>query len=527
MTDPTTRRRPLFSIVTPVYEPPVDVLQEMIDSVLAQTFDDWELVLVDDVSPSEAVRDVLRRAAEHDQRITVIERAENGRIVAASNDAVDAANGEFVVLVDHDDLLTEDALQTVADAVADEPEVDYLYSDEDKIDANGAEYDAFRKPDWSPERLRGQMYTGHLSVMRTELVRRVGAFRAGFDGSQDHDLALRVTEQARAIVHIPEILYHWRVVPGSAAGDINAKPYAWEAGRRAVQEHLDRSGITGRADFGPHPGYYRVTRSADPEQLVSVIIPTRGGSGLVWGQRRCYVIEAVRSLVAKAGHDRYEIVVVYDTPTPITVLDELRDIAGERLVLVRFDEPFNFSAKCNQGYLASSGEVILLLNDDVEVISDDFLTQLIAPLAEPGVGMTGAHLSYSDGTVQHAGLVYRQQHFGHAFLGASPDDPGEFGALLVSREASGLTAACVALPRSVYEEVGGLCEELPGSFNDVDFSFKIRAAGYRLIWLAVVRLYHFESRTRDKTVHPWEHRFVLDRWETPARDYYLPTLAAP
>lgn len=519
--------RPLFSIVTPVYEPPLDVLQEMIDSVREQSFPDWELVLVDDVSPSPRVRTILREAARADSRITVIERSENGRIVAASNDGVNAATGEFLVLVDHDDLLPPEALQTVAEAVEAEPEVDYLYSDEDKIDENGGHYDVFRKPDWSPERLRGQMYTGHLSVMRTALVRRVGAFRPGFDGSQDHDLALRVTEQARTIVHIPEILYHWRVVPGSAAGDVNAKPYAWEAGRKAVGEHLQRSGIAGTAELGPHPGYYRIKRIADPEVLVSVIVPTRGGSGLVWGQRRCFVVEAVRSVVAKAGHDKFEIVVVYDLPTPPVVLAELREIAGDRLVLVPFDEPFNFSAKCNEGFLASSGEVILLLNDDMEVISDGFMEQMIAPLAEPGVGMTGAHLLYSDGTIQHAGLVYRQQHFGHAFLGAGADDPGAFGALLVSREASGLTAACIAVLRSTYDEVGGLCEELPGSFNDVDFSFKVRAAGFRLIWLADVKLYHFESRTRDKTVLPWEHHFVLDRWETPEKDFYLPTLAAP
>ena len=519
--------RPLFSVVTPVYEPPLDVLREMIDSVREQSFQDWELVLVDDVSPSPQVRTILREAARADSRITVIERSENGRIVAASNDGVNAATGEFIVLVDHDDLLPSEALQAVADAIEAEPAVDYLYSDEDKIDENGGHYDTFRKPEWSPERLRGQMYTGHLSVMRTSLVRRVGAFRQGFDGSQDHDLALRVTEQARTIVHIPEILYHWRVVPGSAAGDVNAKPYAWEAGRKAVGEHLRRSGIAGTAEFGPHPGYYRVNRSADPDVPVSVIVPTRGGSGLVWGQRRCFVVEAVRSLVAKAGHDKYEIVVVYDLPTPPAVLTELREIAGYRLVLVPFDEPFNFSAKCNEGFLASSGEVILLLNDDMELISDGFLEQMIAPLAEPGVGMTGAHLLYSDGTVQHAGLVYRKQHFGHAFLGAGADDPGSFGALLVSREASGLTAACIAVLRSTYDEVGGLCEELPGSFNDVDFSFKVRAAGFRLIWLADVKLYHFGSRTRDKTVQPWEHHFVLDRWETPEKDFYLPELAAP
>ena len=331
---------------------------------------------------------------------------------------------------------------------------------------------------------------------------------------------LRVTEQARRIVHIPEVLYHWRVVPGSAAGDVNAKPYAWEAGRRAVQEHLERSAIAGSAEFGPLPGFYRIRRTADPDLLVSVIIPTRGGAGLVWGQRRCFVVDAVASVLAKSGHDRLEIVVVYDTATPEPVLGQLREIAGDRLLLVPFHEPFNFSAKCNEGFLASSGDVIVLLNDDMEVISDGFLEQLIAPLAEPDVGLTGSHLFYSDGTVQHAGLVFRQGHYGHAFLGAADDDPGPFGAMLVNREVSGLTAACVALRRSTYDEAGGLCEELPGSFNDVDFSFKIRKLGYRLVWLAAVKLYHFESRTRDQTVREWEHRFVIERWDTPDRDYY-------
>ncbi len=521
---PREQTSPLFSIITPVYEPPIDVLREMIDSVRSQRFDDWELVLVDDVSPSVAVRRVLREAAAADSRILVIERATNGCIVAASNDGVRAATGEFIVLVDHDDLLAESALQSMADAIEANPFADYLYSDEDKIGAEGGCYDAFAKPDWSPERLRGQMYTGHLSVLRTELVRRVGGLHQGFDGSQDHDLALRVTEQARQVVHVPEILYHWRAVPGSAAGDVNAKPYAWEAGRRAVDEHLLRSGIPGRAEFGPLPGYYRVVRQADPDLLVSVVIPTRGGSGPVWGQQRCFVIEAVRSLIAKAGHDRYEIVVVYDDPTPPEVLRELRQLAGDRLVLVRFSEPFNFSAKCNVGYLASKGEVIVLLNDDVEVISEGFLEQLAAPLSEPDVGMTGTHLLYSDGTVQHAGLTFRQNHYGHAFLGAAADDNGPFGALLVNREASGLTAACIALRKSTYEEVGGLCEELPGSFNDVDLSFKVRGIGLRLVWLADVLLYHFESRTRDKTVRNWEHELVLSRWQTPQCDIYLPGL---
>ena len=520
----STPIRPFFSVVTPVYEPPLDVLREMIQSVRSQTFQDWEFVLVDDRSPSEDVRRVLRQAAIHDRRIRVIERAENGRIVAASNDAVAAACGEFLVFIDHDDLLAPTALEAVAAVIVREPLVDYIYTDEDKVDADGQHYNEFLKPEWSPERLRGQMYTGHLSVMRAELVRRVGGFHQGFDGSQDHDLALRVTEQARKVVHIPEVLYSWRVVPGSAAGDVNAKPYARDAGRRAVQAHLDRCGIPGRVSISDVPGCYRVERDPDLALLVSVVIPTRGGTGLVWGQRRCFVVDAVKSIIAKAGIDRFEVVVVFDPQTPKAVLEELREVAGDRLLLVPFDEPFNFSAKCNVGFLASSGDVIALLNDDLEVISDGFLGQLIAPLSERDVGMTGAHLLYGDSTVQHAGHAYVAGHYAHALQGTPQDDPGPFGILRINREVSGLTAACVALRREVYEEVGGFWEELPGSFNDVDFSFKIRAAGYRLVWLADVRLYHFESRTRDKTVQPYEHELILSRWGLPEQDPYLPGL---
>jgi GT2 family glycosyltransferase len=519
-------RAPLFSIVTPVYEPPLTVLREMIESIRAQSFRDWQLVLVDDVSPSHEVRMILREAAASDARITVIERMINGRIVAASNDGVNAAIGEFIVLVDHDDLLTLDALAKMARAIEAEPLVDYLYSNEDKVDGAGVHYDLFEKPEWSPERLRGQMYTGHLSVLRADLVREVGAFHEGFDGSQDHDLVLRVTEKARRIVHVPEVLYHWRVVPGSAAGDVNAKPYAWEAGRRAVGEHLRRVGIEGAAEFGPLPGYYRVVRAAEPDVLASIIIPTRGSAGLVWGERRIFVLDAVASVMAKAGHTRFEVVVVYDSATPAEVLDKLRVLAGDHLVLTEFNEPFNFSAKCNAGFLVSSGDVIVLLNDDVEAISQDFLAQLIAPLSEPDVGMTGARLLYSDGTIQHAGHVYAKDHYVHAYIGQSDDDYGDFGALLVSREASGLTAACVAMRRSVFDSVGGLCEELPGSFNDVDLSFKIRSLGFRLVWLADVRLYHFESKTRDSRVHPWEHHLVVGRWPTPDKDLYLPMIPA-
>ena len=519
---PAPGATPRFSIVTPVYNPPLDVLQETIASVLAQTFTDWEFLLVDDLSPDPGVRDVLHRAAAQDPRIRVIERAENGHIVKATNDGIDAARGEFIALLDHDDLLVPQALERMATAIAAVPEVDYLYSNENKVDDSGRFFHLFQKPPWSPERLRGQNYACHFSVLRTSLVREVGGFREGFDGSQDHDIILRVTERARRVVHVPRTLYHWRVIPGSAAGDADAKPYAWEAGRRAVQDQLDRLGIAGTVEFGPVPGTYRTVRRLNPSVRVSVVIPTRGDDGLVWGRRRVFVVEAVRSLLERGGHDNLEVVVVHDSSTPSAVLEKLKALATPDLQLIEYTHAFNFSQKCNIGVVASFGDVVVLLNDDVEIESDDFLVQLVAPLFEEGVGMTGARLLYADTTIQHAGLVFSRGHAHHAFAGQLRDSPGPNASLLVSRECTGLTGAAVALRREVYDEVGGLCEELPVNFNDVDLSMKISAAGYRQVWVSNATAFHFESRTRTPVVRDWERDLLCTRWVIPDDDLYLP-----
>ena len=510
----------MFSIITPVYDPPIDALEAMIRSVREQTHPDWELILVDDASPTDQVRQVLRDAADQDSRIRVLERPDNGGIVAASNDALQAARGEFIVLVDHDDLMVDVALEELTMVIR--SDVDYVYSDEDKIDASGLFYDHFRKPDWSPERLRHQMYTGHLSALRTSLVRDVGGFRPESEGSQDHDLVLRVTEQAREIIHIAKVLYHWRVVPGSAAGDMEAKPYAWIAGRQAVQDHLDRVGVQATAEFGDAPGLYRIQRSASLDHFVSVVIPTRGGTGLVWGERRCFVVEAVRSLLNHTEHKKLEIVVVYDLPTPQAVLQELRDIAGDQLVLVPFEGAFNFSKKCNEGFLASTGDIVVLMNDDVEVVSDAFIETLIGPLDESSVGMTGARLFFSDRTLQHGGHIYFGDVVFHSYFGWPDTAFGPFSALRLNREVSGLTGACIAIRREDYRLVGGMCEALPLSFNDVDFSKKLGGQGLRLLWMWEATMFHFESQTRDPRVKQEEIDFLFNRWEGPKWDRYAP-----
>jgi glycosyltransferase involved in cell wall biosynthesis len=512
--------RPYFSIVTPVYDTAIDVLTETIASVVEQPWRSWELILVDDKSPDERVREYL--ATITDPRIVVIERKNNGGISAASNDGIAAARGEFLVLLDHDDLLGRDALGIVARVLERNTDVDYLYTDEDKIDGDGVRFDPFLKPDWSPERLRAQMYTSHLSVMRLSIARAVGGFDSSCDGSQDHDLVLKVTERARRVYHVPEILYHWRALPQSTASSGDAKPYTWDAGKRAVGNHVARIGLDATVDRGPWFGTYAVHRRLSPERSVSVVIPTRGSSGTVGGVERVFVVEAVRSLLASTRHPLLEIVVVADDDTPPAVIDTLRDIAGDRLLVVPYSEPFSFSRKCNVGVLASSGEYVVLLNDDVEVIAENIVEELCAPLAQDDVGMTGAYLVYENGAVQHAGHLYANRGYSHAFSENRLGDPGLFCALMVDREVSGLTAACVALRRDVYERVGGLSEQLAVNFNDVDLSFKLRGAGYRLVWLNRATLYHFESQSREPRVEQWEIDRIRARWGVPVRDAYLP-----
>ncbi|WP_241988555.1 glycosyltransferase [Cryobacterium sp. TMT1-3] len=515
------RSEPLFSIITPVYNTPLDVLHDTIESVLAQTFSEWELILVDDKSPNPLVVQALLAASERDARIRVLARETNGGIVVASNDAIEVAQGEFLALLDHDDLLAANALQTVATAIESGFDVDYVYSDEDKVSPDGKFFDQFDKPDWSPERLRGQMYTGHFSVLRADLVRKVGNFRADFEGSQDHDLVLRVTENARHIVHIREVLYHWRVVPGSTAELAENKPYAWDAGVRAVDAHLERVGIAGHATHGPVPGTYRIEREPDLDKSVSIIIPTRGTAGEVWGENRVFLVDAVRSVLQTTNHRDLEIVVVFDADTPAEALADLAELAGDRLTLVPFFGTFNFSRKCNEGFLAARGEVLLFLNDDVQALSDEMVGNLIAPLNEPDVGMTGAMLYFEDGGIQHAGHLHHMGQFSHAYLGEPKGTYGAFSSLLINREASGLTAACIAMPRTVFQEVGGFSEMFPGNFNDVDLSKKVTQAGYRLVWLAQVELFHFESRSRNPLVHSFEEKMIIDRWAGPQRDPYL------
>ena len=505
---------PRFSVITPVYDTPTDVLGAMLESVHAQSFGDWELCLVDDCSPQPHVMETLERAAGEDPRIRVERRQANGGIVAASNDALAMAGGEFVALLDHDDELHPDALAHVHEALLANPEGDYVYTDEDKIDRAGHHTGPFFKPDWSPERMRTQMYSCHLSVFRRSLVEEVGGFDPEFEGSQDWDLVLRASERARAVLHVPRVLYHWRMLETSAAGGGEAaKPYAFEAGKRAIQAQCDRLGIEARVERDPEDaGVYHLQPALEREPLVSIVIPTAGQTREVRYERLVLVSHCVRSIVAGSSYENYEIVCVVDAGTDPTVLEELRELAGERLRLVEYDQPFSFSAKINAGAAASQGEHLLLLNDDIEVATPDWIGRMVMYSQIPEVGAVGGRLVLEDGRLQHIGVRFEDGLPGHPYHGFDSDFAGYANSVRVAGNCLAVTGACLMTRRELFERVGGLSDAFPVNYNDIDYCLKLHADGRRSVYDPDLTMYHFESSSRSSEVEEWEKELFRERW---------------
>jgi O-antigen biosynthesis protein len=516
---------PRFSIVTPVYDPPADVLRAMLRSVANQSYDDWELCLVDDCSTQPHVRQILEEAAAGDARIRVSYRATNGGIVAASNDSLTMASGEFVALLDHDDELHTDALRLVDQAITGEPEADYVYTDEDKIDDAGRRAFAFLKPDWSPERLRTQMYTCHLSVLRRSLVDDVGGFRAEFNGSQDWDLVLRVTERARRVVHVPEVLYHWRMLSTSAAGaGLEAKPWAYEAGARAIQAHCNRTGVEAVAEHDTEfSGIYHLLPRLRHQPPVSIVIPTGGQVRDVHGELVVLVSRCVESIVKISTYDNFEIVCVVDERADTEMLEGIRAIANDRLQVVSCRSPFNFSERINSGVLASEGEHVLLLNDDIEVVTPNWIERMVMYSQLPDVGAVGAKLLFGDDGLQHAGVILDEVGPGHIYRRFHRDHGGYFNMLKAANNFQAITGACLMSRRAVFDEVGGLSMLFPLNFNDIDYCLKLREQQLRIVLDPDTVLYHYESSSRPPDVSEWEIRLLQERHGKAVPDpYYNP-----
>jgi O-antigen biosynthesis protein len=484
--------QPLVSIVMPVHNPVVAWLEQAIVSVRSQIYSNWQLCIADDASTDPTVRSVLERWAQADPRIKLVFRTQNGHISAASNSALELAQGEWVALLDHDDVLAEHALYWVVGAINQHPTCRLIYSDEDKIDEHGVRSGHYFKCDWNPDLFYSQNMFSHLGVYHTALVREVGGFRVGLEGSQDYDLALRCTERVKPeqVHHIARVLYHWRMHADSTAHSVDAKPYAMMAGERAINEHLVRCGIDAKAEY---VGYgYRVHYALPAVlPLVSLIIPSRNNAKLL---RRC-----VDSILGKTTYTNYEILVVdngSDDRTTLRYLDQLA--RTQRVRVVRDARPFNYSALNNSAVKLVQGKVLGLVNDDVEVINPDWLTEMVSQAMRPEVGAVGARLWYSDDTLQHAGVVLGIHGVvGHVHRCVPRGDAGYCARASVLQSFSAVTGACLVVRKALYEEVGGLNEvELQVACNDIDFCLRLREVGYRNIWTPYAELYHHESASR-------------------------------
>lgn len=483
---------PLISLIVPVYQTPERWLRRCLDSVLQQAYPHWELCIADDASPDPRVAAVLREYAARDPRIRLALRDVNGHISEASNSALRLATGEFIGLLDHDDELRPHALLEMAEAIAARAEVGLLYSDEDKIDGDGRRFQPNFKPDWNPDLLRSQNYICHFTVIRTDLVRAVGGFRKGFEGSQDHDLFLRCAERLapEQIHHVPKILYHWRAVAGSTALERASKDYASAAGVRAVAEHLERTGTRARVEELPH-GHYRVAWPLpDPLPKVSIIVPTRDRLPLLRG--------CIESVLERTDYGRYEIVVVDNQSVEPDTLEYLRRLqAREGVRVLRYDAPFNYAAINNWAAARCDGELLALLNNDIEVDSPGWLAEMAGHALRPEIGAVGGMLYYPDRTIQHAGVILGIDGVAnHAFLHQPAGSPGYCARALVAQNLSAVTGACLVVRREAFERVGGLDEALAVAFNDIDFCLRLRDAGYRNVWTPFAELYHHESASR-------------------------------
>lgn len=505
---PDLEFRAIFSILTPVYNPSIRDLVDCFRSIRSQDYPHWEWCVVDDRSTDSRVWPLLRFFALRDSRVKVLRRKENGNISAATNDALALASGDYIIPVDNDDMLAVGALAAVNHTLAHNPNTDFVYSDEDKIDSTGRRFGTFQKPDWSPERLLCQNYCNHLSAIRTDLVRAVGGYRSEFDGAQDHDLLLRVAERDPKVVHIPSVLYHWRVSEGSTALDVSEKPAAVDAGRRAIQSAVERRGIRGEV-VSAGSWYHRVRREPKATPRVSLVVPTRGTAGSIWGLNRSYVTNLIESLDSTTTYPDLEVVVVADVDTPDHAVPQ--SSSNFDLVNVSFDEPFNFSKKCNIGALHSTGDIVIFVNDDVEPRSADWVETLVAHLEAPDVGAVGPMLLFDNHLVQSAGHINPGP--GQFAAGMSPLSPAAGGwPLVLNREVSGLTGACLAMRKDVFFSVGGFCELLPLNYNDVDLGFKLQMEGFRLVWTPDATLYHFESKSRETAVSDEEKEMLARHW---------------
>ncbi|MBZ0104047.1 MAG: glycosyltransferase [Sulfuricella denitrificans] len=484
---------PLISVLMPCFNPNPEWFREAIESVRNQLYPHWELCIADDASSNPAIRPILEDYARRDPRIRVVFRSENGHISASSNSALERVTGEFVALFDHDDLLPEHALFWVADAISRHPDAGVIYSDEDKFDPENGRFGPYFKSDWNADLFLSQNMVSHLGVYRTRLLREIGGFRTGLEGSQDYDLALRCIEQLepRQIIHIPRVLYHWRVHADSTAQSMEAKPYALLAGQKAIADHLARCGTAATVELGNPTGYRVRYALPTPLPLVSILVSIHNG---LESLRRC-----IGSITSRTDYAAYEILVIDNSTDDPAIQPYLESLSGKQNIRVlRGDQRLNNAALSNWAVEQASGELICLLDDTTEVITTNWLGELVSIALQPGVGAVGARLWYPDDTLQHGGIILGIGVATYAHRYMPRRYSGYFGRAALIQSFSAVTAACLVMRRDLYRSVGGLNDnELLSTFSDVDFCLRLLKKAYRNVWCPFAELYHHEPASLD------------------------------
>lgn len=497
-------QKPLISIVIPLYCTPLPYLKELLESVRRQSYENWQLCLADG-SPDDKVKEFIEKHYGREKRIVYRKLEENGGISANTNEAVALAAGEYLMLCDHDDTLEPDALYEIVKAIND-TSADVLYTDEDKVSMDGRHYfDPNFKPDFNLFRLRENNYICHIFVVKKSLTDETGLLRSEFDGAQDFDFILRCCEKAQKITHIPKVLYHWRCHMDSTAADPSSKAYAYEAGRKAVREHYQRLGIDAKVEMTERPGWYRSHVKVQGNPLISVIIPNKDHTDDL---ELCLF-----SMTRKSTYRNYEILIVENNSEKEETFEYYRKLPDRypKARVLTWEKEFNYSAINNFAAKEAKGEYLLFLNNDVEILTPDWMEEMLQNCQQENVAAVGAKLYYPDDTIQHAGVVLGLGGIaGHIMCRASKEDPGYFGRMISVQEISAVTAACMMVKKSDFDAVGGLDETFQVAFNDIDLCMKFRAAGKKIIFTPYAELYHYESKSRGLEDTP-EKQFRFDK----------------
>lgn len=497
-------QKPLISIVIPLYCTPLPYLKELLESVRRQSYENWQLCLADG-SPDDKAKEFIEKHYGREKRIVYRKLEENGGISVNTNEAVALAAGEYLMLCDHDDTLEPDALYEIVKAINDTG-ADVLYTDEDKVSMDGRHYfDPNFKPDFNLFRLRENNYICHIFVVKKSLTDETGLLRSEFDGAQDFDFILRCCEKAQKIMHIPKVLYHWRCHMDSTAADPSSKAYAYEAGRKAVREHYQRLGIDAKVEMTERPGWYRSHVKVQGNPLISVIIPNKDHTDDL---ELCLF-----SMTRKSTYRNYEILIVENNSEKEETFEYYRKLPDRypKARVLTWEKEFNYSAINNFAAKEAKGEYLLFLNNDVEILTPDWMEEMLQNCQQENVAAVGAKLYYPDDTIQHAGVVLGLGGIaGHIMCRASKEDPGYFGRMISVQEISAVTAACMMVKKSDFDAVGGLDETFQVAFNDIDLCMKFRAAGKKIIFTPYAELYHYESKSRGLEDTP-EKQFRFDK----------------